>query len=131
MFRKYDLPASSKYFKPMLEKIRNNQQAGLTTESGVPAVNEPTLLKKKQKIPTKVRIDIWATYIGSNLAEHKCICCKKVTIKQSEFEVGHVLSEANGGTLEINNLRPICSVCNRSMGTRNMVDFVKQYGYFI
>lgn len=97
-------------------------------------MQEPILLpiaKKKQKIPSKVRTDIWATYIGSHIAEHKCICCKRVTIKQTDFEVGHVISEAMGGTLEINNLRPICSVCNKSMGSRNMIDYVKQYGYYI
>ncbi len=109
---------SSKYFVPMLERIRANN-----TPADVP--------RKKVKIPSKVRMDVWATYIGDDIAKHKCICCKRVTIKQTEFEVGHVLSEALGGTLEINNLRPICSVCNKSMGSRNMVEFVKTYGYFI
>jgi 5-methylcytosine-specific restriction endonuclease McrA len=115
---------TSKYFTPMLSRVRAN------------ALPEPTPApledkKKKQKIPSKVRYDVWATYIGSHIAEHKCICCKRVTIKQTDFEVGHVLSEAHGGTLEINNLRPICSVCNKSMQSRNMVDYVKQYGYYI
>ncbi len=109
---------SSKYFVPMLERIR-----ATNTPADVP--------RKKVKIPSKVRMDVWATYIGDDIAKHKCICCKRVTIKQTEFEVGHVLSEALGGTLEINNLRPICSVCNKSMGSRNMVEFVKTYGYFI
>jgi 5-methylcytosine-specific restriction endonuclease McrA len=86
---------------------------------------------KKQKIPAKVRMDVWSTYIGAQIAQHRCICCKKVTIKQTEFEVGHVISERNGGTLEINNLRPICSVCNKSMGCTDMVEFVKTYGYYI
>lgn len=111
---------SSKYFVPMLERIRANNVT-------VP----PDLPRKKIKIPFKVRMDVWATYIGEDIAKHKCICCKRVTIKQTDFEVGHVQSEALGGTLEINNLRPICSVCNKSMGSRNMVDFVKTYGYFI
>jgi 5-methylcytosine-specific restriction endonuclease McrA len=111
---------SSKYFVPMLQKIRNN------------TIDQVELApRKKVKIPSKVRMDIWATYIGEDIAKHKCICCKRVTIRQTEFEVGHVLSEVHGGTLEINNLRPICSVCNKSMGTRNMIDFVKQYGYYI
>lgn len=99
----------------MLDRIRANAEA----------------CKKKIKIPSKVRLDVWNTYIGAQMAQHRCICCKKVTIKQTEFEVGHVISEKNGGTLEINNLRPICSVCNKSMGCMNMVEFVKTYGYFI
>jgi hypothetical protein len=105
----------------MLERIQANMPAV--------NVNEPPV--KKIKIPSKVRADVWATYIGGHIAEHKCICCKRVTIKQADFEVGHVQSEATGGTLEINNLRPICSTCNKSMGRTNMIDFVKKYGYYI
>ena len=110
---------TSKYFTPMLERIRAAQ------------ITDPVQAKKKIKIPSKVRMDVWATYVGDDIAKHKCICCKRVTIKQTDFEVGHVLSEAQGGTLEINNLRPICSVCNKSMGSRNMFDFLKTYGYYI
>jgi len=47
------------------------------------------------------------------------------------FHVGHVKSDKDGGTTEINNLRPICPTCNYSMGTQNMIDFVKEFGYYI
>lgn len=87
--------------------------------------------KKKQSIPKNVRIIIWNHYIGEDIIKHKCLCCKKVTISNTNFEVGHVLSEANGGTHEINNLRPICFACNHSMGRENMIDFVVRYGLFI
>lgn len=33
------------------------------------------------------------------------------------------------GVTNIRNLRPICSLCNKSMGTRNMYDFIDQYGF--
>lgn len=85
----------------------------------------------KAKIPSKVRADVWNTYQDQNMAIGKCCCCKRATIKQADFEVGHVIAEACGGTMEINNLRPICSVCNKSMGRLNMVDYVKRYGYYI
>lgn len=87
--------------------------------------------KKKQSIPKSVRTHVWNLYIGSHINEHRCICCKKTLIKNTDFEVGHVISEKDGGTLEITNLRPICAVCNHSMGTENMVEFVKKYGYYI
>jgi 5-methylcytosine-specific restriction endonuclease McrA len=87
--------------------------------------------KKKQSIPKNVRIIIWNHYIGEDIIKHKCLCCKKVTISNTNFEVGHVLSEKNGGTHEINNLRPICFSCNHSMGAENMVDFVVKYGLYI
>ena len=89
------------------------------------------LKRKKQTIPKSVRTHVWDLYIGSNINEHRCICCKKTLIKITNYDVGHVISERDGGTLEISNLRPICSVCNHSMGCTNMVDFVKKYGYYI
>ncbi len=87
--------------------------------------------KKKQSIPKNVRIIVWNHYIGEDIIKHKCLCCKKVTISNTNFEVGHVISETNGGTHEINNLRPICFACNHSMGTENMIDFVVKFGLFI
>ena len=87
--------------------------------------------RKKQAIPKNVRTIIWNNYIGEDIIKHKCLCCKKATICNTNFEVGHVLSEKNGGTHEINNLRPICFACNHSMGTENMVDYVVKYGLFI
>jgi len=86
---------------------------------------------QKQKIPKSVKTHVWELYIGPHINEHRCLCCKKTLIKITNFDVGHVISEANGGTLEIGNLRPICSVCNFSMKTVNMVEFVKKYGYYI
>jgi len=87
--------------------------------------------KKKQSIPKNVRVIIWNHYIGEDIIKHKCLCCKKVTISNTNFEVGHVLSEKNGGTHEINNLRPICFACNHSMGSENMIDFVVKFGLYI
>ena len=89
------------------------------------------LKKKKQSIPKQVRTIVWNHYIGEDIIKHKCLCCKKVTINNTNFDVGHVLSEKNGGTHEINNLRPICGACNHSMGTENMIDFVVKYGLYI
>ena len=87
--------------------------------------------KKKQSIPKQIRTIVWNHYIGHDILKHKCLCCKKVLIINTNFEVGHVISEKNGGTHEINNLRPICGACNHSMGAENMIDFVVKYGLYI
>lgn len=87
--------------------------------------------KKKQSIPKNVKVIVWNHFIGEDIIKHKCLCCKKVTIANTNFEVGHVTSEKNSGTHEINNLRPICFACNHSMGSENMIDFVIKFGLFI
>lgn len=92
---------------------------------------EVELKKKKAKIPKNVKINVWNTHIDPNIQRHKCLCCKKSIISITDFHVGHVISENAGGTLEINNLRPICASCNYSMGTTNMIDYIVKYGYYL
>jgi 5-methylcytosine-specific restriction endonuclease McrA len=87
--------------------------------------------RKKQAIPKAVRVHVWNLYIGPNIIEHRCLCCKKSLIKNTEFEVGHIISEKDGGTQEISNLRPICTPCNLSMGTTNMIEYIKKFGYYL
>ena len=84
--------------------------------------------KKKKSIPKKIKELVWNNHIGHDIATSMCICCEKTPIKNTEFHCGHVLAEANGGTLDITNLRPICAGCNLSMGTQNMDDFKKVFG---
>lgn len=86
---------------------------------------------KKKKITPTIKKHIWNTYIGYDILKHKCFCCKKATIQINEFEAGHVLSEANGGSCEISNFRPICRNCNLSMGSMHMEDYIKKYGLYI
>ena len=49
--------------------------------------------------------------------------------KLNTYECGHVHAEKNGGSNTLNNLRPICSGCNRSMGIKNMELFIKECGF--
>ena len=89
------------------------------------------VVTKKQAIPKSIKKIVWDTYVGHDIIKHRCLCCKRVTIDNTNFHCGHVISEKDGGTLETGNLRPICAACNHSMGTENMIDFVKKYGLFI
>uniref|UniRef100_A0A6C0JM85 HNH endonuclease 5 domain-containing protein n=1 Tax=viral metagenome TaxID=1070528 RepID=A0A6C0JM85_9ZZZZ len=84
--------------------------------------------KKKKSIPKKIKELVWNNHIGHDIATSMCTCCEKTPIKNTDFHCGHVLAEANGGTLDITNLRPICAGCNLSMGTQNMDDFKKVFG---
>lgn len=78
---------------------------------------------KKSKISQAIRIVCWNTYIGEEKGKAPCLCCKTISITQHNFHCGHVLAEANGGKIQVENLRPICAVCNNSMGTMNMKQF--------
>ncbi len=80
--------------------------------------------EKKQKIPQTKRKMVWDKYMG-NRSRGKCLCCKETEISSFSFHCGHIKSEAEGGTMDISNLRPICSSCNTSMGTQNMKEFMR------
>lgn len=81
--------------------------------------------KSKTTIPKSLKRLVWDTYIGENIGKHLCLCCNHVYIRQIEFHCGHVIAEANGGSTNVENLRPICAQCNLSMGTTNMENFKK------
>ena len=48
-------------------------------------------------------------------------------MKVTNFEAGHIISHAKGGEDNIDNLLPICSLCNKSMGTENLIDYKLKY----
>lgn len=84
--------------------------------------------EKRKALPQKLRALVWNTYIGNKHGTGKCWCCKDKIIEQMDFHCGHVSSVKDGGSDEIINLRPVCAPCNLSMGTTNMIDFMKTLG---
>jgi len=117
------LKEENKLLNEEIEKLKNPKN----TKSKKPKNMKSK--KKKETIPTAVRIKVWATYIGTDEAKGKCFCCCDKTIYQHDFQCGHIQSEHNGGQVNIQNLRPLCGKCNRSMGTKNMLEFMNQYGF--
>lgn len=83
---------------------------------------------RKAAIPKVIKTLVWNKYIGEDVAVAKCVCCETIEIRNTHFHCGHVIAEADGGTLEISNLRPVCAPCNLSMGTRNMDEFRETFG---
>ena len=82
-------------------------------------------MTRKMTIPKKLRQQCWENICGK-VYSHKCYvswCTTEIDVWT--FEVGHNLAEANGGTLDLSNLFPICSLCNKSMGTTSIDDWSK------
>lgn len=81
----------------------------------------------KQKIPATLKNAVWATYIGGSCHEADCYCCGLEKISRANFAAGHINAEATGGDVTLDNLRPICTLCNSSMGRANMREFILTY----
>lgn len=70
---------------------------------------------EKKTIPKAVREQVWIQNFGKCF-EHKCYvkwCKNKINV--FNYQVGHDKPESKGGTLDLKNLKPICSRCNSSM----------------
>ena len=91
-------------------------------------VNKPILVTqvKKKKINDSLKTSVWNKYIGTSIGETDCYCCGNSKISQRDFHAGHVIAESTGGETNLENLRPICSKCNQSMGIENMRLFMKK-----
>ena len=71
-----------------------------------------------------LRDQVWNEYIGIKNGISNCYCCNIQPISQQNFEVGHIIAKKKGGSNNIINLRPICSKCNKSMGTKPMFEYM-------
>jgi 5-methylcytosine-specific restriction endonuclease McrA len=73
---------------------------------------------KKKSIPKALREQVWIHHFGEKF-KHSCYIpwCTN-TINVFDYHVGHNIPESKGGKLQINNLKPICSRCNHSMGSQ-------------
>jgi hypothetical protein len=102
-------------------------KAILHMEKGIVVKKPKSTAVKKTAIPKKIKEDAWNTHVGKDKKAVLCICCRTTTIDTFNFHAGHIISESNGGGVTIDNIRPICSACNLSMGVRNMDEFVKAH----
>ena len=86
--------------------------------------------KKKPKIGGACdRRILWAYYVSEDVGKHKCLCCRTTWMTQSNFHMGHIISQADDGSDDITNLRPICQTCNLGMGKKNMKEYILEKGY--
>jgi 5-methylcytosine-specific restriction endonuclease McrA len=127
--------ARQQFAKLMDVPIQRLFKSSNTIERKVPLkARETTAQTKKcvmskQQLPAAVRNAVWNQYVGIDLANDVCCCCGSERISRSNFECGHVISRSKGGSDKIENLRPICGLCNKSMGTHSMSDFIETYGF--
>ena len=76
-------------------------------------------------IPVRVKEEIWRRINGDKV-NGTCFCCSS-PLTSFSFDAGHIISRSKGGPDTVDNLRPICSSCNSSMGTQNLLDFKLKY----
>jgi hypothetical protein len=110
----------------LTKSLKNNEKTENPIEDEKSENNDDkTKPQKKRKIPLAMRIKVWNKHIGEDIGKSKCLCCKERDITQLNFDCGHIIAESKGGKMSINNLLPICRICNSSMSNMNMHDYQK------
>lgn len=66
-----------------------------------------------------LRILAWKYYIGET-KKSKCLCCEKISIYTKYFEAGRIVA---GGEYVVDNVLPICGLCNKEMARKNLIEF--------
>lgn len=84
----------------------------------------------KCKISAAIRQEVWEKYmrnaIGVVMYETDCAICQSTSISAlGSWHASHVVSEADGGSTDVSNLRPLCPVCNIRMGKTNMILWIQ------
>lgn len=109
-------------------KSQNCLYFGMVPNDWFNHVKNMPKLNSENKISQSLRQQIWFKY-SNNKLNIKCLCCNLNEINSFNFECGHIDPKSKGGLCNSNNLVPICSLCNKSMGNTNMKIFMKKNNY--
>jgi len=128
----YDV-ISNDYYKPVKDtkvvKKQNNKKTEKVLNNEVDQLISKVKITTKKSIPVTLKRKVWNKYIGEEIGKATCLCCKLSTITQLSFHCGHIIAESKGGTLKMDNLKPICQSCNSSMGNMDMDEYMQKYGF--
>lgn len=84
---------------------------------------------RKKNIPIALRREVWIKN-NEKVFNAKCkVSWCNNEINPFNFECGHNIPESKGGKTNLDNLLPICSSCNKSMGNRyTIIEFGSVFG---
>jgi 5-methylcytosine-specific restriction endonuclease McrA len=106
-------------------KIRLSQRIEQERLQRIEQEQKQTKSKKRKGIPKAIKVVLWTMHFGE-CYHGNCYVCNR-ELKILDFEAGHIESVANGGSDNIANLKPICGLCNKSVGTTNLEIFKNNY----
>ena len=111
-----------KEYKRKVEERKHKAKANTSTKK--PAKN--SVKRPRTPCPKSVKEALWIKYFKNNINGKCYVCGTPITL--FNFEVGHNKPFSKGGEWNINNLRPLCRSCNRSMGTMTVEKYKKKSG---
>jgi 5-methylcytosine-specific restriction endonuclease McrA len=107
-------------------KCAAKRKKGMGLRTFIPKVKP--LKYRKCRIPAALREQVWLHQNGPCFSS-KCAvkwCKNRITV--FDFQCGHKHAEAEGGNTTLDNLIPLCSRCNQSMGVMHFDEWQKLGG---
>ena len=123
---KPDLKKKTKEKEKEQKEQKEELDPGVIQNINQNIVETAVTVTKRKAIPKAVKSTLWNIHFTENNAKGDCKVCSK-EIKMTDFDAGHIIAVANGGSDNLDNLMPVCSLCNKSMGIQNLNEFKKLY----
>jgi len=79
----------------------------------------------RERISKQMRMRVWSKRNINRTMDGNCFCCK-IAITYDDFDCGHIKPVFYGGATDVDNMEPICRVCNRDMSTENMMEYIQK-----
>lgn len=108
-----------------LEKEKEKKEDAVKIDVDVGVIKKTS----RKNYSLKDIIKVWElSYKQYGLEAYCAICNENLMIlgKRQTWHMSHILSKANGGSSDIENIRAICSECNSTMGDEHMAEYVKR-----
>ena len=122
LLKTVDLQQKQQFSNPIQKKQSKQKKSKKPTVTVIPPEPKVTAKKRKHKIPAALREQVWIHKMG-RVFEGKCpVTWCQNTITVFDFQSGHNIPESKGGATNLENLVPLCSRCNLSMGDTYTVD---------
>jgi 5-methylcytosine-specific restriction endonuclease McrA len=76
---------------------------------------------KKANVSSTLKLQLWTKIYGDDIYCAKCPICEIKKICRDDYQMGHIFPEACGGSpSSMENLIPICDLCNNRMGEKHL-----------
>ena len=122
LFKSFQTQGEPANSQTKTKRQRNRKKKQVITEQPVPVPPPSSKKKRKKPIPAALREQVWIVKMG-RVFEGKCPvtwCQNNITV--FDFQSGHNIPESRGGKTDLENLIPVCSRCNLSMGNEYTID---------
>ena len=103
----------------------SNQPSSSTLTTPLASIEETNTNIGERPITSSQRLLVWNKDFDELIASGQCPCCHSI-ITQQNFEVGHIVAKAMGGSNKLSNLRAVCRKCNARMHCMHMNNYIEE-----